>query len=354
MSALTFDDEELQEITGGYVRAADQLRFLLSRGFHRAVLHRGRVLLERSHYDASHPRPDCRRSAAPTHAQIGASEGDSMSSIKGPVKGTFIVSGRYYLVRADGKRRLWIKLTKVTEGLPAFYAAMAEATKAPTVADDLVPKVIATWEIEVMASHAESTQRDERARVKIIADEFEEFRACDVQLQDITGFLAPYRNRPKTFNMMRAQSSDLMRFAIEKGWREPGSHPITGIIQTMSTPPRDRYPTDSEVRRIKVAGIYGRDGKKTRSGLMLAALVDMAYLTGQRISDLLALEWSSFGREGIVFKPSKTSKSTGASVLIEWTPKLRDVERRLRELRKERRAFGPWVFTKQTGQQYTY
>lgn len=49
---LTFDDDELQEITGGYVRPADQLRFLLSRGFFRATLHRGRVLLERSHYDA--------------------------------------------------------------------------------------------------------------------------------------------------------------------------------------------------------------------------------------------------------------------------------------------------------------
>lgn len=277
-----------------------------------------------------------------------------MSSTKGPVKGTFIVSGRYYLVRADGKRRLWIKLTKVSEGLPAFYVAMAEATKAPTIADDLMPKVVAAWELEVMARHAEKTQKDERTRGRLIADEFEEFRACDIQPQDVTGFLAQFRNRPKTFNLMRAQISDLMRFAIEKGWREPGTHPIAGIIHTMPTPARDRYPTDSEVRRIKVAGIYGRDGKKTRSGLMLAALVDMAYLTGQRISDLLSLEWSSFGRDGIVFKPSKTSKSTGASVLIEWTPKLRDVERRLRELRKERRAFGPFVFTKQNGQQYSY
>lgn len=146
---------------------------------------------------------------------------------------------------------------------------------------------------------------------------------------------------------------------------------MTNIIPTMSTPARDRYPTDSEVRRIKVAGIYAtarRDAKpgtkrpKNPSGLMLAALVDMAYLTGQRISDLLSLEWSAIGRDGIVFKPSKTSKSTGASVLIGWTPKLEDVVRRLKELRKERRAFGVWVFTKvaskkgmaKAGQHYTY
>jgi hypothetical protein len=29
---------------------------------------------------------------------------------------------------------------------------------------------------------------------------------------------------------------------------------------------RDRYPTDSELRRIKVAAFYGKDGKRTRMG----------------------------------------------------------------------------------------
>lgn len=285
-----------------------------------------------------------------------------MSSSKGPVKGTRIQDGRYYLVRADGKKRIWIPLTKVAEGLPAFYAALAVATRAPTVSDDLMPKVIAAWEKTVMANHADSTQRDERARGKVIADEFEEFRAGDIQPPDVTAFLEQYADRPKTFNLYRAQIGELMRFAMQKGWREPGTNPVREIIPTMSTPARDRYPTDSEVRRIKVAGIYGKDGRKTRSGLMLAALVDMAYLTGQRIGDLLALKWAAFGRDGIVFTPAKTSKTTGGRILIEWTPKLRDVERRLKALRAERRAFGEFVFTKQSakkgmarpGQRYTY
>jgi integrase len=285
-----------------------------------------------------------------------------MSSVKGPARGTRILNGRYYLVRAEGKKRIWVKLTKVSDGLPAFYAALAEATKAPTVADDLMPKVIAAWELEVMAEHAETTRRDEKARGKVIADEFEEYRAADIEPPDVTEFLKPYRDRPRTHNLFRAQIGELMRFAIQKGWRKAGTNPVTDVIPTMSTPPRHRYPTDSEVRRIKVAGIYGADGRRTRSGLMLAALIDMAYLTGQRIGDLLALEWSAFGRDGIAFRPSKTKGSTGAGVLIEWTPKLRDVERRLKDLRKDRRAFGSFVFTRRApkkgmataGQRYTY
>lgn len=98
----------------------------------------------------------------------------------------------------------------------------------------------------------------------------------------------------------------------------------------------------------------GAERRKNPSGLMLAALVDMAHLTRHQISDLISLEWSAFGREGITFKLSKTSKSTGASVLIAWTPKLGDVDRRLHEMRKERRTFGSHVFIKQNRRGYTY
>jgi integrase len=276
-----------------------------------------------------------------------------MSSTKGPAKRTRIADGRFYFVRAEGKRRIWVPLTKVTEGLPAFYAALARELKAP-IASDLMPLVIAAWEAEVMSAHAETTQRDERARGKVIAERFEEFRACEVRPADVSEFLQVFRTKAKTHNFYRAQIGDLMRFAMLKGWRDLGTNPVTGIIPTLKTPPRDRYPTDSEVRRIKVAGIYGKDGRKTRSGLMLAALVDMAYLTGQRISDLLTLEWGQISQAGILFKPSKTKGSTGASVIIGWSPKLEALVARLRALRVTRRNFGPAVFTKQTGAPWRY
>jgi hypothetical protein len=57
--SLTLSDTELVEITGGYTRQADQLRVLRERGFYRAAIVRGRVLLERSHYDAvTRTRPE--------------------------------------------------------------------------------------------------------------------------------------------------------------------------------------------------------------------------------------------------------------------------------------------------------
>jgi hypothetical protein len=47
-----FSEAEIREITGGYARQADQLRVLHERGFFRAAIVRGQLVLERSHYDA--------------------------------------------------------------------------------------------------------------------------------------------------------------------------------------------------------------------------------------------------------------------------------------------------------------
>lgn len=271
------------------------------------------------------------------------------SSRKGPVKGTRIDCGRYFLLTREGDKRKWIPLTRVTEGLPAFYRALADAKDAVSTTRTM-PQLVADWERDVMAAHAAKTQRDEQARGKVIAESFEAFMPDQVTAPDVAEFLSHYRDRPRTHNAYRSQLAELMRYAMERGLRDPGTNPVTAVVRTMRTPARTRYITDSELRRIKVAGMRGDDGRTTRSGPMLCALIDMAYLTGQRISDLLSLEWGQFGPNGIAFQTAKT----GALVLIGWSPRLRDVERRLRQLRVDREAFTPKVFTTQDGQPYTY
>jgi integrase len=267
-------------------------------------------------------------------------------------RSVFVKGNRYYLVTAEGAKRVWHKLTKVKEGLPALYTALG-ALKAQASGEGKVPALIAQWEAECMAAHAPHTQTDERARGKVIADAFVEFDVGQVETVDCSEFLLQFKNRPRTFNAYRAQLRELMRFAEEKGRRPSGSNPLQSI-KTMATPARTRYITDSERRRIKVAAMHGRDAKDTRSGPMLCALIDMAYLTGQAIGDLLALEWSAFSEAGITFARGKVAHSTGARVTIEWSDKLRDVERRLRALRVSRHAFTPRVFTRQDGQPLTY
>ncbi|EGJ12569.1 tyrosine-type recombinase/integrase [Rubrivivax benzoatilyticus] len=272
----------------------------------------------------------------------------------------------YYLVVADGKKRVWNKLSKVRDGLPAMYTALAKMLSADD-RDGSMAQLIADWEAEVMVKHSAKTQIDERARGAKIAARFADFQVVDVTPPDVVEFLKPFRAKPRTFNLYRAQIGELMRFAIEKGLRDPGTNPVTAVVRTMSTPPRKRCPTTSELRRVKIGCLYGDDGKRTRSGLTMACLIELAYLTGQDVSVMIRLrdqrdplhpDEPHVHKDGVFFRRDKT----GNAVLVEWTPRLRAVIAALRRIRAERRlkrtaaprADTAFLFTRQSGEPLTY
>jgi integrase len=268
----------------------------------------------------------------------------------------------YYLVTANGKTRVWTKLTQIREGIPDLYRKLADL-KARDIAPDRVPMLITDW-LAGRGGKAKKTQANDKWVTGTISEAFAEFRAGDVTPPDCAAFLKPFRTKPRTHNEMRGGLRELMRFAEEQGFRPAGSNPVDSI-KTMPVPARDRYPTDSEIRRIKVAALYGKDGKRTRQGPTIAALIDLAYLTGQRVGDLLDLRWNKraavdvegaveapyIADEGIFFRPSKTSTSTGAKVLIAWTPRLRSVVARIEAMGRRNLR---WVITSQEAQRYDY
>ena len=264
-------------------------------------------------------------------------------------KRVFEKDGSYYYVTAIGKKRQWKKLCRVKQGLPELYRAMAELM-ASDVLDDSMPKLIGEWIKEIGSTHSKKTQANDAYMCREVGKAFVEFRASQVTPPDVVEFLKAYRPMPRSYNAYRSHIRELMRYAIERGWRLPGSNPVDSL-RTMALKARSRYVTDSELRRIKVAACYGEDGKRTRSGPMICALIDMAYLTCQRIGDLLTMEWSEVGQNGILFEPNKVAGSTGAKVLIGWTPKLADVVRRLKDFKKRHIRF---MIVPQDGQPYTY
>lgn len=275
----------------------------------------------------------------------------------------FEKNGSYFHVAAVGPKRVWTKLCRVKEGLPAMYMALAKLA-ATDVQDDMMPKLVATWTLEVASTHSKKTQANDAYRSRDIAEVFAEYRARQVTAPVILDFLKQFKHMPRSYNAYRAAVREFMRFAEEKGFRDAGTNPVDAI-KTMKVKARDRYITDSELRRVKIAALYGDDGLRTRSGYTICCLIDMAYLTGQRIGDLLAMEWSMLGQHGILFEPGKTQHSTGVRVLIEWTPKLRAVIDRLRNpppmptTKKGKVAVVKprnlrFLFTTQEGQRYTY
>lgn len=263
----------------------------------------------------------------------------------------------YYLVTAEGKRRVWTKLTLIKDGIPALYRKLADLA-AQDIAPDRIPAVVVEWQKEIQPSRAVKTQENDEWVMGAIAEAFAEFTAKQATTPLCVEFLKDYRDRPRTYNLMRTGLLELFRFCELKGYRDPGTNPIPPI-KRMTTPPRKKYVTDSELRRIKHAALIGRDGLQTRSGPTVCALIDMAYLTGQRIGDLLDLRWNKkaatergevvapyIGDDAIYFQPDKTVASTGAKVAITWTPKLRELVKRIKGIRAA--SHRSMVFTNQS------
>lgn len=279
----------------------------------------------------------------------------------------------YYRIRAEGKKRVWVKISLIRDGLPAFYRKLADM-KADEIAPDRMPALVAVWQDEVQPGHSKSTQELDEWVMRAISEAFAEYRASEVETPVCAEFLADYRDRPRTHNMMRYGLMDLFRLAELKGYRKAGSNPVQAI-KRMPTPARKKYITDSELRRIKIAALVAmvnsrtldptKQRKYTSSGPAVCAMIDMAYLTGQRIGDLLELRWSKKAAtnaegeveapyicpDGIYFHPDKTAGSTGAKVLITWTPKLKALVERIKGFARQNVR---WVFTTQEAQPYTY
>lgn len=288
---------------------------------------------------------------------------------KGPAKGTQIKDGRYYLVRAIGTKRKWIGLTRVVEGLPAFFQALArEHGKADR--PDYMPQVVAAWNAAIMVKHAAKTQVDETRRSKVIAESFADFRAEDVEPPDVVDFLEPLQATARTHDLFRAQLHSIFAYAELKGWRKAGSNPVT-VVPPMGYKPRTRYITDSELRRVKVGCLYGDDGRRTPSGVTTACCIELAYLTGIDVGvmirileekDLQNPEEPHICRDGIWLKRAKTEHTGGDALIIEWTPRLKAVIARLMKLKAERnlkkraaqRVQTPFLITQQDGTPMTY
>lgn len=274
----------------------------------------------------------------------------------------------YYLVTAEGKKRVWMKLSMVGDGILGLYRKLADM-EARDVAPDRVPMIAQLWLKEACSEHDDT--RNDKWAVKAISEAFAEFRAREVTTPACIQFLKRWKDKKqaRTFNLMRHALMDMMRFAEGKEcdgvpFRDPGTNPVASI-KRMSTPARSKYPTDSEVRRIKFHAMMGRDGCRTRSGPYVVAAIDLAYLTGQRIGDLLELRWNRraaldekgeviapyIASDGIHFRPSKTEKSTGVMVTITWTPRLKAVIARIEASGRRNMRY---VLTNQSAQQLLY
>lgn len=162
---------------------------------------------------------------------------------------------------------------------------------------------------------APSTQRLYKIAAERIKLAFAEFHdPNDVRPKHVALFKRSMTDTPGIANhclsVLRITFSDL----LEEGLVE--SNPATGI-KRFDQAPRERLISPAEFDAIHAKAVP-----------RLQCMMDLMYLTGQRLMDVVGIHESQITDEGLYFKQRKTGKR----LAVRWTPELRAAVERARAL----------------------
>jgi integrase len=183
-------------------------------------------------------------------------------------------------------------------------------------------EVFDRYQAEVIPTKAEATQRSNRQELKKLRAVFGMVHPAEVTAQHVYRYLDERGKASKTqANREKALLSHVFSYCIR--WGLVAANPCAGV-HGHSLKPRSRYVTDLELWRA-----MRRMPKRARYACWLA------YLTGLRRGDLLALTRFQLGKEGI----EVTEGKTGKRVVIAWSRPLRRVVDRLQAASADARLF---------------
>lgn len=202
--------------------------------------------------------------------------------------------GRYYYVH----RNKWTSLSK------DFHVALQEYGKLVAPMQGGMVELIAKWLEDVKPDVATSTWKTYAVAAEKLKRALVEFGPADVKAKHVLALLEHHKATPSMANTMRNVLKQVFAKAVLRG--ECDVNPVL-FVKPNKDRKRDRYLTDGELSAIS-----------EKATPTLRAMMDICYLTGQRIGDVLAIRYADITDDGIYFRQQKT----GNRVLIAMTPDL--------------------------------
>ena len=180
----------------------------------------------------------------------------------------------------------------------------------------LIDKALADHKKNVKASTFRQYETAARKLKVILA----EFRPDQVQTRHIAQIKAALAGTPNMANRCLSVLKIVFAYAVEQQLVD--TIPTAGI-KPLKEAKRKRYIHDDEFRKIHA-----------KAGPRLQVIIDLAYLTGQRITDVLAIRLSDLTETGIEFE----QKKEGVRLCVAWTPDLQAAVARAKTLQGPVRA----------------
>lgn len=234
--------------------------------------------------------------------------------------------GAYYWVGRVGGKVVWRRLAADLPTAMLLYYDLEGRSGASHSVEAALDKYLAVSAKRLAAATltAYTQHRDKLARV------FAEFTdARQVRSVHIAQYLDAASHKflaNREIGLLSAALSYVQRL----GWID--SNPCIGVHRHPE-PPRRRVFNEGEIAALRAA-----------ASDRMRCLIDLALLTGMRQHDLLSLRLADLTDDGIQVEHHKT----GARVLYEWTPALREAVDRAKKLR--RRVGSMLLFSRPDGQ----
>ena len=272
-------------------------------------------------------------------------------------------NGAFYYVT---RKNEWIWLSRELEEAKRRWVEIEAPCSLPSQG---MMAVFNRYMVEVMPRKAAYTRELQAPQMKLLEAAFGDFRPDEIKPKHIGEYLDARLEQDAAVagNRERALLSNVFTFAMR--WGIVDSNPCRGVTRNKERP-RDRYVDDAELEKFLhfcrnlVHGMLAeREGQAPRptnknyleplmSGQVVAAALEVAYLTGQRRQDILKLPLAHILPEGLRVKQLKGVDRKPITVQIEWSPRLSTAIGRALKLWRPKDS--PYLFVStRTGQPYT-
>lgn len=265
--------------------------------------------------------------------------------------------GAYYYRVPRGQESHWdgkqfFRLGKTEPEAYREWAARSEANNADI---KTINQLLDRYELEIIPTKAVKTQNENRFYVKRLRSSFGDMPITALEPQHIYQYVDKRRKKVKV-EKGKAQGglsiakreiwmfSDVFTKAVQWGFLK--KHPFRGEIELDGEKSRTRY-----IENWELDAFMSLQPKRAKDPtLVIQAYTAIKILTGLRQQDLLNLKVSDMGEDFIHITPLKTKNSTGKSIEIEWTPKLREAVDYALSIRPV--DISPYLFCTRRGESY--
>lgn len=216
----------------------------------------------------------------------------------------YLRHGAYWYV----KRGHWTRLGADLHSALAEYARIISHTagRMPALIEETLPAILRGKKPATVKQYEIAARRLQEALAEFDPAQVRPVHVVQVQ----TLFEAAPAVANRTITVLRL----IFARALKAGLVD--SNPCIGV-EPLAIKARDREITWSEYRAIYA-----------QAPVRLQVMMDLCYLTGQRIGDVLAIRRADLLEQGIAFQQQKTGKR----LIVAWTPELRAAVERAKSL----------------------